>query len=205
MNKTDKIYIAGHNGLVGRAIVNELKKQCFENLLIKRSAELDLRNQAAVNVFFDKERPDFVFLAATKVGGIMANSTMKVDFIYDNLMIASNVIKASKDTSVKKLLNLGSSCIYPKLAAQPLKESANEPYAIAKIAAIKLCTSFNHQFGTNFISAMPTNRYGPNDNFNLETSHVLPAMLRKFHEAKVNNAEVELWDDGSPYREFLYS
>ncbi|RKX82835.1 MAG: GDP-L-fucose synthase [Spirochaetes bacterium] len=214
MNKKDKIYIAGHNGLVGRAIVSELENQGYENLLMKRSAELDLRNQSAVNTFFEKEKPDFVFLAAARVGGILANSTMKGDFIYDNLMIASNIIKASKETGVKKLLNLGSSCIYPKLADQPLKETAllsgyleptNESYAIAKIAAIKLCTSFNHQYGTNFISAMPTNLYGPNDNFNLETSHVLPAMLRKFHEAKVNNTEVELWGDGSPYREFLYS
>ena len=214
MNKKDKIYIAGHNGLVGRAIVNELGNQGYENLLMKKSSELDLRNQAAVNTFFEKEKPDFVFLAAAKVGGIMANSTMKGDFIYDNLMIASNIIKASRDSEVKKLLNLGSSCIYPKLADQPLKESAllsgyleptNEPYAIAKIAAIKLCTSFNHQYGTNFISAMPTNLYGPYDNFNLETSHVLPAMLRKFHEAQVNNTEVELWGDGTPFREFLYS
>ena len=194
MNKKDKIYIAGHNGLVGRAIVSELENQGYENLLMKRSAELDLRNQSAVNTFFEKEKPDFVFLAAARVGGILANSTMKGDFIYDNLMIASNIIKASKETGVKKLLNLGSSCIYPKLADQPLKETAllsgyleptNESYAIAKIAAIKLCTSFNHQYGTNFISAMPTNLYGPNDNFDLTTSHVLPALIRKFHLAKL--------------------
>ena len=214
MNKLDKIYVAGHRGLVGSAIVRKLKSAGYTNLIMRTSKELDLRNQQAVNDFFEKEKPDYVFLAAARVGGILANSTYKADFIYDNIMIAANVIHAAWRHGVKKLLNLGSSCIYPKFAPQPMKEEylltgllepTNEPYAIAKISAIKLCRYFNEQYGTNFISVMPTNLYGPNDNFNLETSHVLPALIRKIHEAKINGGPVTLWGDGSPKREFLYS
>jgi len=214
MNKLDKIYVAGHRGLVGSAIVRRLKSAGYSNLIIRTSKELDLRNQQAVNDFFEREKPDYVFLAAARVGGILANSTYKADFIYDNIMIAANVIHASWRYGVKKLLNLGSSCIYPKFAHQPMREEylltgllepTNEPYAIAKISAIKMCRYFNEQYGTNFISVMPTNLYGPNDNFNLETSHVLPALIRKIHEAKIHGGPVTLWGDGSPKREFLYS
>jgi GDP-L-fucose synthase len=214
MDKESKIYIAGHRGLVGSALIRKLQAEGYENLVIRTSKELDLRRQADVDVFFDKERPDYVFLAAAKVGGILANSTYKAEFIYDNIMIASNVIHAAYKSGAKKLLNLGSSCIYPKHAPQPMKEEyllngvlepTNEPYAIAKIAAIKLCRYYNEQYGTNFISVMPTNLYGPNDNFDLETSHVIPALIRKFHEAKqVGRKEAALWGTGKPYREFLY-
>ena len=194
MNKTAKIYVAGHEGLVGSALVRALHEQGYNNLITRSFADLDLRNQSAVDEFFCFEKPEYVFLAAAKVGGILANNTYKAEFIYDNIMIAVNVIHASYKHNVKKLLNLGSSCIYPKNAPQPLKEeylltgpleSTNEPYAIAKIAAIKLCQYYNEQYGTNFMSVMPTNLYGPNDNFNLETAHVLPALLRKFHLAKM--------------------
>jgi len=214
MNKSDKIYVAGHRGLVGSAVVRKLNEMGYNNIIKRTSKELDLINQQAVNDFFDKERPDYVFLAAARVGGILANSTYKADFIYDNIMIAANVIHDSYKYGVKKLLNLGSSCIYPKFSPQPMKEEylltgllepTNEPYAIAKISAIKMCRYFNEQYGTNFISVMPTNLYGPNDNFNLETSHVLPAVIRKIHEAKVTGGSVTLWGDGSPRREFLYS
>jgi Nucleoside-diphosphate-sugar epimerases len=193
MNKTSKIYIAGHTGLVGSAIKRKLEGKGYSNLVLRTHAELDLTRQTDVERFFEKEQPDYVFLAAAKVGGILANSTYKAEFIYDNIMIASNIIHASHKSGVKKLLNLGSSCIYPKFAPQPLKEEylltgalepTNEPYAIAKIAAIKLCRYYNEQYGTNFISAMPTNLYGPNDNFDLQTSHVLPALIRKMHLGK---------------------
>ena len=198
MEKNAKIYVAGHRGLVGSAIVRKLKSLGYENIIMRTHKELDLTRQAEVEAFFEKERPDYVFLAAAKVGGILANSTYKADFIYDNIMIAANVIYASYKYGVKKLLNLGSSCIYPKFAPQPMKEEylltgslepTNEPYAIAKISAIKLCRYFNEQYGTNFISVMPTNLYGPNDNFDLEKSHVLPALLRKFHLAKLLSQE----------------
>lgn len=215
MNPNSKIYIAGHSGLVGSAIVRKLTEKGYRNLVFTPFPEYDLRDQARVNAFFEREKPEFVFLAAAKVGGIMANSTFPAEFIYDNLMIACNVIHAAWQTCVKKLLNLGSSCIYPKLAPQPLKEDylltgllepTNEPYAIAKIAAIKLCRYYNQQYGTNFLSVMPTNLYGPGDNFDLETSHVLPALIRKFHEAKIRQKpEVTLWGTGTPRREFLYS
>jgi len=214
MNKSDKIYVAGNRGLVGSAIIRELTDKGYSVIIKRTSKELDLRNQQAVDDFFKKERPDYVFLAAARVGGILANSTYKADFIYDNIMIAANVIHASYRYGVKKLLNLGSSCIYPKFAPQPMKEEylltgllepTNEPYSIAKISAIKMCRYFNEQYGTNFISVMPANLYGPNDNFNLETSHVLPALIRKIHEAKLNGSPVTLWGDGSPKREFLYS
>lgn len=215
MEKNAKIYIAGHRGLVGSAMLRKLQAEGYANLLVRTSKELDLRRQADVDAFFDQERPEYVFLAAAKVGGILANSTYKAEFIYDNIMIAANVIHASYRAGVKKLLNLGSSCIYPKHAPQPMKEEylltgplepTNEPYAIAKIAAIKLCRYYNEQFGTNFISVMPTNLYGPNDNFDLETSHVLPALIRKFHEAKMAKMpSVDLWGSGEPFREFLYS
>ena len=194
MNKNSKIYVAGHRGLVGSAIFRKLKEKGYTNLVYRTSKELDLRRQAEVETFFEKERPEYVFLAAAKVGGILANDTYKAEFIYDNLMIATNVIQASYKYGVKKLLNLGSSCIYPKFCPQPMKEEhlltgalepTNEPYAIAKITAIKLCRYYNEQYGTNFISVMPTNLYGPNDNFNLETAHVLPALIRKFHLAKL--------------------
>ncbi len=214
MNKTDKIYIAGHRGMVGSAIARKLQKEGFTNILTKTSAELDLRSQQSVGDFFKNEKPQCVFLAAAKVGGIMANNTYKADFLYDNLMIESNIIEASYRNGVEKLLFLGSSCIYPKLAPQPLKEEyllsgflepTNEPYAIAKIAGIKLCEYYREQYGCNYISAMPTNLYGPNDNYDLHNSHVLPALIRKFHTAKINgSSSVTLWGSGSPKREFLY-
>ena len=214
MNKTSKIYIAGYRGMVGSAIVRKLKKEGYYNLVYRTSSELDLRNQQAVNDFFENEKPDFVFLAAAKVGGIHANNVYRADFLYENLMIEANIIHASYLSKVEKLLFLGSSCIYPKLAPQPLKEEylltdqleyTNEPYAIAKIAGIKLCENYKKQYGCNFISAMPTNLYGPNDNYDLNNSHVLPALLRKFHTAKVENLNsVEIWGSGSPKREFLH-
>ncbi|MFC5411405.1 GDP-L-fucose synthase family protein [Larkinella bovis] len=215
MEKNAKIYVAGHRGMVGSAIVRKLQAEGFENLLVRTSSELDLRNQAAVEDFFATEKPEYVFLAAAKVGGIVANNTYRADFLYDNLLIEANIIHQSYRTGVKKLLFLGSSCIYPKLAPQPLKEEyllsgfleqTNEPYAIAKITGIKLCESYRRQYGCNFISAMPTNLYGPNDNYDLQNSHVLPALIRKFHEAKVNNQPaVEVWGTGSPRREFLHA
>lgn len=215
MKTTSKIYIAGHRGLVGSAIARRLASNGFNTLVLKRSAELDLRNQAAVAAFFEKEQPEYVFLAAAKVGGILANNDYPADFIYDNLMIQSNIIHHSYRNGVKKLLFLGSSCIYPKFAPQPMKEEhlldgklepTNEPYAIAKIAGIKTCQSYNRQYGTQFISVMPTNLYGPNDNFDLQSSHVLPALIRKFHEAKLaGKPSVEIWGTGSPKREFLHA
>ncbi|MEM9836361.1 MAG: GDP-L-fucose synthase [Bacteroidota bacterium] len=215
MNKEAKIYVAGHRGMVGSAICRALNKAGCHNLVLRRSSELDLRNQAAVDAFFAAERPEYVFLAAAKVGGILANNTYRGTFLYDNLMIEANVIEASRKYDVKKLLFLGSSCIYPKLAPQPMTEDAlltgpleptNEPYAIAKIAGIKLCDAYRHQYGCNFISAMPTNLYGPNDNYDLKTSHVLPALIRKFHTAKKNNeAEVVMWGTGKPLREFMHA
>jgi GDP-L-fucose synthase len=214
MNTLHKIYVAGHNGMVGSAIVRNLRDKGFTNIVTRSSAELDLRNQAAVNDCFAKEKPDFVFVAAAKVGGILANSTHPAPFIYDNLMIEANIIHAAYRHHVKKLLFLGSSCIYPKLAPQPIKEEyllsgllepTNEAYAIAKIAGIELCKAYRREYGCNFISAMPTNLYGINDNFDLDTSHVLPALLRKFHEAKRRHAaSVVLWGSGKPRREFLY-
>jgi GDP-L-fucose synthase len=214
MNKSDKIYIAGHKGMVGSAIFRKLEKEGFTNILYKNSKELDLRNQAEVFSFFEENKPDYVFLAAAKVGGIVANNTFRADFIYENLAIQNNIIHAAYLNNVTKLMFLGSSCIYPKMASQPLKEDAlltglleptNEPYAIAKIAGIKMCESYRSQYGCDFISVMPTNLYGPNDNYDLQNSHVLPAMIRKFHEAKINkNDTVHLWGTGSPLREFLY-
>lgn len=214
MEKKSKIYIAGHRGMVGSALVRKLEQEGYSNIVTRASKELDLRNQQAVADFFAQEKPDYVFLAAAKVGGIVANNTYRAEFIYDNLMIESNIIHHSYLNGVKKLLFLGSSCIYPKLAPQPLKEEyllsgylehTNQPYAVAKIAGIELCDSYRAQYGCNFISAMPTNLYGPNDNYDLEKSHVLPAMLRKFITAKRNNLpEVELWGTGSPRREFLH-
>ena len=214
-DKQAKIYVAGHRGLAGSAIVRKLQLEGYNNLVTKTSQELDLRNQQATEDFFAAERPEYVFLAAAKVGGILANSTYPADFLYDNLLIAANVVHVSYKYGVKKLLNLGSSCIYPKYAPQPLKEeslltdsleSTNRAYAIAKITAIELCDSYRKQHGCNFISAMPTNLYGPNDNYDLETSHVLAALLRKFHEAKQNNAsEVVVWGTGKPKREFLHA
>jgi GDP-L-fucose synthase len=214
MDKTSKIYIAGHNGMVGSAIVRILKTKGFTNLVVRSSKQLDLRIQGEVEEFFRIEKPEFVFLAAAKVGGILANNTYRADFLYENLMIQSNVIHCSWKYKVKKLLFLGSSCIYPKLAPQPLKEDyllssflepTNEPYAIAKIAGIKLCDSYRYQYGCNFISVMPTNLYGPNDNYHPKNSHVLPALLRKFHEAKNTNKDfVEIWGSGTPLREFLH-
>ncbi|MEX1001477.1 MAG: GDP-L-fucose synthase [Crocinitomicaceae bacterium] len=214
MNKASKIYVAGHRGMVGSAIVRQLKENGYTHLVLRSSKELDLTQQAAVSDFFAKEKPDYVFLAAAKVGGILANNTYRAEFLYDNLMIAANVIHAAYQNKVKKLLFLGSSCIYPKLAKQPLKEEyllsgdlepTNEPYAIAKIAGIKLCETYREQYGCNFISAMPTNLYGPNDNYNLATSHVLPALIKKFHLAKEKElAAVEIWGTGSPLREFLH-
>lgn len=214
MNKDSKIYVAGHRGMVGSAISRLLKKQGYNHIIERTSKEVDLRNQSQVLAFFEKEKPEYVFLAAAKVGGILANNTYRADFLYDNLMIASNVIHAAYQTGTKKLLNLGSSCIYPKFADQPLKEEylltgelepTNEPYAIAKIAGIKLCETYRDQYDCNFISAMPTNLYGPNDNYNLETSHVVPALIRKFHQAKEEGQDaVEIWGTGSPLREFLY-
>ena len=214
MNKDSKIYVAGHTGLVGSAIYRKLKSEGYTNIITKTHKELDLTNQAKTQEFFENEKPEYVFLAAAKVGGIHANNTYPADFAYINIMIESNVIKASYDYGVKKLLFLGSSCIYPKLCPQPIKEEylltgplekTNEAYAIAKIAGLKMCQYFNRQYGTNYISVMPTNLYGPNDNFDLETSHVLPALIRKFHEAKINNKPyVEVWGTGTPRREFLY-
>ena len=215
MKKTDKVYIAGHKGMVGSAILRNLQSQGYHNFILKGLSELDLRNQQAAAGFFKEEKPDYVFLAAAKVGGIMANNTYRADFIYENLMIQNNVIHQSYLNGVKKLLFLGSSCIYPKLAPQPLKEDylltgllepTNEPYAIAKIAGIKMCDAYRSQYGCNFISVMPTNLYGENDNYDLKNSHVLPAMIRKFHEAKINGAaSVTLWGTGSPMREFLHA
>jgi GDP-L-fucose synthase len=215
MNKLDKIYVAGHNGMVGSAILRKLKQEGFDNIVVRSSKELDLRKQQAVDEFFTKEKPDFVFLAAARVGGILANNTYRAEFIYDNIMIESNVIHASYLNGVKKLMFLGSSCIYPKLAPQPLKEEylltglleeTNEPYAIAKIAGIKMCDAYRSQYGCNFISAMPTNLYGPNDNYDLQKSHVLPALIRKIHEAKLNNSpSVTIWGTGTPKREFLHT
>ena len=214
MEKTDKIYIAGHRGMVGSAIQRKIEKEGYENVVVRKSSELDLRDQKQVSNFFNKEKPDIVVLAAAKVGGIHANNTFRGEFLYDNLMIQNNVINESYKNGVKKLLFLGSSCIYPKLAPQPLKEDylltgplepTNEPYAIAKIAGIKLCDAYRSQYGCNFISAMPTNLYGPNDNYDLQNSHVLPALLRKFHEAKKRNEpSVEIWGTGTPRREFLH-
>ncbi len=207
--------MAGHRGMVGSALVRKLQSEGFTNLVTRTSAELDLRNQAAVANFFAQEQPHYVFLAAAKVGGILANNTYRAEFLYDNLMIEANIIHNAHQTGVKKLLFLGSSCIYPKMADQPLKEEyllsgflepTNEPYAIAKIAGIKLCESYRSQYGSNFISAMPTNLYGPNDNYDLNSSHVLPALIRKFHEAKINDQPmVEVWGTGSPRREFLHA
>lgn len=203
MNKQDKIYIAGHKGLVGSAIIRKLQAEGFENIITKDSFELDLCNQAQTEAFFGKERPDYVFLAAAKVGGIVANSTYPAEFIYDNLMIATNVIHASYKYGVKKLLNLGSSCIYPKLAPQPMKEDClltselektNEAYAVAKIAAIKLCKYYNEQYGTNYISVMPTNQYGIGDNYNMETAHLLPMLVRRFHLAKLLKSAIDTGD-----------
>jgi GDP-L-fucose synthase len=214
MNKDAKIYVAGHRGMVGSAIVRRLQQEGFGNLVLRTSAELDLRNQVQTHRFFEEERPEYVFLAAAKVGGIHANNTYRADFIYDNLAIEMNVIHSAWQHKVRKLLFLGSSCIYPREAPQPLKEEyllsgyleqTNEPYAIAKIAGIKLCESFRRQYGCNFISAMPTNLYGPNDNYDLENSHVLPALIRKFHEARIQQrGEVHLWGSGTPLREFLH-
>ncbi len=215
MELSAKIYVAGHRGMVGSAIVRELQQLGYTNILTKTSSELDLRNQQQVEQFYLQEKPDYVFVAAAKVGGILANNTYRAEFLYDNLMIQNNLIHYAYKASVKKLLFLGSSCIYPKLAPQPLKEEyllsgflepTNEPYAIAKITGIKMCESYRDQYGCNFISAMPTNMYGPNDNYHPENSHVLPALIRKFHEAKINQAnQVVVWGDGSPLREFLYA
>ncbi len=215
MNLDSKIYIAGHRGMVGSAIFRVLKSKGFQNIIFRTSSELDLRNQQAVADFFAREKPEYVFLAAASVGGILANSTYRADFIYNNLMIESNIIHSAWVNSVSKLMFLGSSCIYPKLAPQPLKESylltgelepSNEPYAIAKIAGIKLCEGYRDQYGCNFISVMPTNLYGYGDNYDLKSSHVLPALIRKFHEAKLTNQPfVEAWGTGKPKREFLFA
>ena len=215
MDKTAKIYVAGHRGMVGSAILRELQNQGFKNIVTRTSKDLDLKDQDAVSRFFKSEKPEYVFMAAAKVGGIHANNIYRAEFLYENLMIQNNVIHQSYVHKVTKLLFLGSSCIYPKLAEQPLVEESllsghleptNEPYAIAKITGIKMCEAYRDQYGCNFISAMPTNLYGPNDNYHPENSHVLPAMIRKFHEAKVQNKpNVELWGDGSPMREFLYA
>ena len=214
IKKSAKIYIAGHNGMVGSAIWRNLESNGYTNLIGKTSMELDLRNQAQVEAIFEKEKPEFVFLAAAKVGGILANDTYRAEFIYDNLQIQNNVIHQSYVHGVKKLLFLGSSCIYPKNCPQPMKEEyllngeleqTNEPYAIAKIAGIKMCENYNRQYGTNFMSVMPTNLYGPNDNYDLESSHVIPAIIRKIHEAKKSNSPfVEVWGSGKPIREFLH-
>ena len=214
MKKSSKIYVAGHRGLVGSAIVRNLKSNGFNNIITRTHSELDLTNQANVRKFFEEERPEYVFLAAAKVGGIHANNTYPADFIYDNLMIQNNVIKAAHDFNVTKLLFLGSTCIYPKMAQQPIMEEylltgaleeTNEAYAVAKIAGLEMCKFFKRQYGDNFISCMPTNLYGPNDNFDLKNSHVLPALIKKFHEAKVNgNRVVEIWGTGTPLREFIY-
>lgn len=215
MNKSDKIYVAGHRGMVGSAVIRELQAQGFENIVTRTSKELDLRDTQAVIKFYEEERPEIVVVAAAKVGGIHANNVYRAEFLYDNLMIQNNLIHQAYIYGVKKLLFLGSSCIYPKLAPQPLKEeyllsghleSTNEPYAIAKITGIKMCEAYRDQYGCNFISAMPTNLYGPNDNYHPENSHVLPALIRKFHEAKSQGlSEVSVWGDGSPMREFLYA
>jgi GDP-L-fucose synthase len=215
MELNAKIYIAGHRGMVGSAIMRNLQKKGYTNIVTRTSAELDLRNQQAVADFFASEKPEYVFLAAAKVGGIQANNVYRADFIYENLMIQNNVIHYAYVNKVQKLMFLGSSCIYPKMAPQPLKEEylltglledTNEPYAIAKIAGIKLCESYKRQYGCNFISVMPTNMYGPNDNYNLSNSHVLPALIRKFHDAKESNAPfVEMWGTGTPMREFLHA
>ncbi|AWM34904.1 GDP-L-fucose synthase family protein [Hymenobacter nivis] len=214
MELNAKIYVAGHRGMVGSAVVRRLQKAGYQNIVYRTSKELDLRDTVAVNSFFAEEKPDYVILAAAKVGGIMANNTFRADFLFENLQIQNNVIHASHEQAVKKLLFLGSSCIYPKMAPQPIKEeylltgpleATNEPYALAKIAGLKLCEAYRDQYGSNFISAMPTNLYGPGDNYDLNKSHVLPALLRKFHEAKENNApEVEVWGTGTPRREFLH-
>ncbi len=215
MKKDSKIYIAGHRGMVGSAILRKLQEKGFNNFVLRNSKELDLRNQQAVSAFFETEKPEYVFLAAAKVGGIIANNTYRADFLYENLAIQNNVIHSAYEVKVKKMMFLGSSCIYPKLAPQPLKEEyllsgfleqTNEPYAIAKIAGIKLCEAYRMQYGCDFISVMPTNLYGPNDNYDLQNSHVLPAMIRKYHEAKTNgSASVTLWGTGSPMREFLHA
>ena len=215
IDKQAKIYVAGHRGLVGRALVRRLEAGGYDNLVTRTHADLDLTRQEAVEAFFENERPEYVFLAAGKVGGILANSSYPADFIYKNIAIATNVIEAARKSGTRKLLNFGSSCIYPKFAPQPMKEEylltgalepTNEAYAIAKIAAIKLCSAYNRQYGTDFLSLMPTNLYGPGDNYDLESSHVLPALIRRFHEAKVaGKAEVTLWGDGSPFREFLHA
>lgn len=214
MNKCSKIYVAGHSGLVGSAIVRNLKAKGYTNIIYRTHKELDLTNQADVQAFFKEEQPEYVILAAAKVGGIHANNTYPAEFIYDNLMIQNNVIKAAHDYNVKKLLFLGSTCIYPKMAPQPIREEylltgaleeTNEAYAVAKIAGLEMCKFFKRQYGDNFISCMPTNLYGPNDNFDLKSSHVLPALIRKFHEAKVNGSDtVEVWGTGTPLREFIY-
>jgi GDP-L-fucose synthase len=215
MNPNSKIYIAGHRGMVGSALLRNLQQKGYTNFLLKTSEEIDLRNQQQVADFFASEKPDYVFLAAAKVGGINANNTYRAEFLYDNLMIQNNVIHNAYIQNVKKLLFLGSSCIYPKLAPQPLKEEylltdvledTNEPYAIAKITGIKMCENYRRQYNCDFISVMPTNLYGPNDNYNLNNSHVLPALIRKFHEAKESNApSVEMWGTGEPLREFLHA
>lgn len=214
MNKTPKIYVAGHRGMVGSAIVRKLQADGFNNIVVRTHAELDLTNQEAVNTFFKEERPDQVYLAAAKVGGIHANNTYPAEFIYENLMVQNNVVHAAWRHGVQKLLFLGSSCIYPRMVEQPMRESAlltgtleptNEPYAIAKIAGIKLCESYNRQYGVDYRSVMPTNLYGPGDNYHPENSHVIPALIRRFHEAKVlNNPDVIIWGTGTPRREFLY-
>lgn len=215
MEKQAKIYVAGHRGMVGSAIYRKLKELGFENIVVRTSRELDLRDQQAVKEFFETEKPEYVFLAAAKVGGIMANNVYRADFIYENLAIQNNVIHYSHENDVKKLMFLGSSCIYPKMAPQPLKEDylltgtlepTNEPYAIAKIAGIKMVESYRMQYDDNYISVMPTNLYGINDNYHPENSHVLPALIRKFHEAKVNNSPtVNIWGSGKPLREFMFA
>jgi len=215
LDKREKIYVAGHRGMVGSAITRKLGAEGFENLVIRTSSELDLRDQRSVLQFFEKERPDYVFMAAARVGGILANNTYRAEFLHDNLVIQNNVIHSAYLTQVKKLLFLGSSCIYPKLAPQPLREEylltgplehTNEPYAIAKIAGIKMCEAYRDQYGCNFISVMPTNLYGPNDNYDLNKSHVLPALIRKIHEAKIGNQpSIVLWGTGEPRREFLHA
>lgn len=214
MLKSDKIYVAGHRGMVGSAIVRKLRSEGFEHIVTRTMSELDLRNQQEVENFFAIEKPDYIFLAAAKVGGIVANNTYRAEFLYDNLMIQNNVIHNAYLNGAKKLLFLGSSCIYPKMAQQPLREDAlltglleptNEPYAIAKIAGIKMCDAYRQQYGCDFISVMPTNLYGPNDNYDLQNSHVLPALIRKFHEARQSGKpEVEIWGTGSPLREFMH-
>ncbi len=213
MNKDDRIYVAGHRGLAGSAIARELERKGYQSILTCNHDELDLRDQRATRDYFERTRPTCVFLAAGKVGGIMANNTYKAEFIFDNLMIAANVIDTAHRCGVRRLLNLGSSCIYPRDASQPLREdllltgpleSTNEPYALAKIAALKLCRYYNEQYGTSFLSVMPTNLYGPNDNFDPVSSHVVPALIRKMHDAKMRSEQVILWGDGTPRREFLY-